>query len=320
LYWPNSNDTPFGEICHSIFKINQSDVSSAVKAFFADNCLPLIQLMRQERQRIHAYSAASKTRLVWCAESIVRATANRFFVGKIHNFLKKTTRLDGRFEVHTELRTVIPNREKTELKIDFGIEPGVFSTKFKQTAISDNNLQTMDVIRRAICSHKGEIDFPVIYVEASHSFWVTTQRFSLHKNKYDDIGYFEEPNWEEIATMNVTKFDKYLQTMYRFLLIAYKKHWLQILKQYSKSWLNRQHAESLESFPNNYDKVSRNFQGSLMITTDSSAEMRLISRQLLTSIDRTAVTKVGEYYLDCLHSKNMISIQSLCQIIFFANM
>jgi hypothetical protein len=295
LYWPNSNDTPFGEICHSIFKVPQSDVSRAVKAFFADNCLPLIQLMKQERQRIFTYSAATKTRLVWCAESIVRATANRFFVGKIHNFLKKTTRLDGRFEVHTELRTVLPDRDKTDLKINFGIVPGVFSTKFKQTAISDNNLETMDVIKRAITSHKGEIDFPVIYVESSHSFWVTTQRFSFHKNKYDDIGYFEEPNWEEIATMNLTKFDKYLQTMYRHLLIAYKKHWLQILKQYSRSWENRQHAESLESFPNNYDKVIRNFQGSLMITTDNSAEMRGISGQLLTCNDRTSITKTGEH-------------------------
>jgi hypothetical protein len=191
----------------------------------------------------------------------------------------------------------VPARDRQNLKITWGIRAAAQPSYFQRDYISDNRLETVATMKRAIRNHKGKIDFPTVYVNAMASFWVTTQRFSLNKNKYFDIGLFEQPNWKELATMNTTKCDKYLQTMMKALIAAYRQNWFFILQQYSRRWTNQEQAEAFETVPMVYSDIRKNFSGSIWLTTDNSAEARRIANTGLSQRDRAPIDTTGKFYL-----------------------
>jgi hypothetical protein len=179
IQWPVANKCKHDDIRHSIFIVPQSDIYYAIKCIYENNCTPLKLMIEADNERLFSFCAEAKTRLLWCAESIVRLTANSFFVGKIHNYIKSTSGDAGTFAVHTGLKTTVPARDRQNLKITWGIRAAAQPSYFQRDYISDNRLETVATMKRAIRNHKGKIDFPTVYVYAMASFWVTTQRFSI---------------------------------------------------------------------------------------------------------------------------------------------
>jgi hypothetical protein len=295
--WPsNATTTQYSDIRHSIFFLPQSDIFNSLKSFYENNFIPLKMMTLLDIERLYTFSAESKTRLLWCAESIVRLTANNFFVGKIHNYLRSTSSEAGTFAVHSALKKHVPARDRNDLKISWGIDPVAQPSKFKQNFVSDNRLESEATIKRAIRTHKGNIDFPTVYVSAAASFWVTTQRYSLNKNKYFDIGLFEPPDWKELATMNRCKCEKYLQTMMKTLLNSYYDNWYYILKQYSRRWTNREHASNFQRSPTTHHDVTNHFSGTLWLTNSNSVDARRVTNTGLSQKDKTPIDNIGKFF------------------------
>jgi hypothetical protein len=293
LYWPIAGGDIYSDVRKSVFVVPQSDIFKEVQCFHKENVVPLKLLMTKPNESVMSYSADTKTRLLWCAESVVRETGNRFFMGKIHNFIKKVSNRGGKFSMHNNLKEDIPQRDRTDLLLEWGINSHVLSSKFKCKSKSDNKIAAAQLFRSAIRNHKGKIDFPTIFVECRSNFWVTTQRFSMNKNKHHDIGFFEQPNWESLACMNDTKTELFVQTLLKTLLMAYRKNWFYILKQYSAQWTNRLQAASFTEFPLSYNDVMSTLSGSLYVTTDNSPEASAIGANVLTAKDKTPVTTPG---------------------------
>jgi hypothetical protein len=220
LYWPSidSDDDRNTDVRNSIFVVPQSEIYRDVKQFYSENVLPLKLLMTKPDESVASYTPETKTRLLWCAESIVRETGNKFFMGKIHNYIKEVSNRAGKFCMHRSLKVRIPATDERDLNLAWGIRPQVVSSAFKSKSMSDNKIADAQLVKSAIRNHKGKIDFPTIFVESRMKFWVTTQRFSMNKNKHHDIGFFEQPDWRNLASMNTSKMELYSQTMMKILV------------------------------------------------------------------------------------------------------
>jgi hypothetical protein len=151
----------------------------------------------------------------------------------------------------------------------------VLPTKFKKTTATENSLESSSNIKRAIRNHRGRVDFPTVLVEARASLWVTSQRFSMFKNKHDDIGHFEQPVWLNLAKMNDIKCDKYLQTLMKIVMDTYRRHWFFIMKQQSSTWVNDEHKALIEeNFPAITEDVTVQLHGSMYVTSSRSIHAR----------------------------------------------
>jgi hypothetical protein len=297
LSWPVRLEalTHFSDISHSLMLVQQSKLYESVVSFVSENVNPLRKLLLQDELSVCHYSAATKTRLLWCAECIIKATANSFYVGKIHNTVKCVSHLGGKFEFPDALKAgTIPLRDKIDLEITWGIEPSVMPTVQKQYTTSDNQIRKALEMKCAIKNHCGRVDFPDIYVQALTKLWLTSQQFSFNKTKRDDIGYFMEPDWVALATMNGTKGDKYLQVMFKAVIDSYRKNWFLILKQTSRNWDNRAVTGNFASCPIIWNDINTRFAGALFMSNTYTNENGRNSG--LSANDKTSVTTIGKFF------------------------
>jgi hypothetical protein len=302
LFWPNAiGEEGARDFNSCVFLVPQSEVFDSVDTFFEENVKPLLRLLDVSPEKMLTLSASTKTRMLWCAESLVRETANTFFVGKIHNALKGTNQRHGKFHVPTELKRFnVSVEEKHLLGIQWGIVPGVFPSWFRRSTASNNAIENAAIIREAIGKYKGKVDCPRYYVEAMNQMWVTAQRFSMNKNKYHDIGYFEEPDWDVLATMNARKCNKFVLTLMRIVLRTYRKNWLFILKQQSRCWEQQEHIQRLTECPITCSDIETLYPGSMLITDNFVQDQRildLLSRDPVTNSEKEPIRTVGTFFL-----------------------
>jgi hypothetical protein len=263
FYWPVRTGTNYSYIGHNLFLVRNSSLYSAAENFYQCNCVPIVNLLRQTMETISTYEASTKTRLVWAAESIVRETMNKFYVGKIHRRLIETCHRYGKFDIHYDLRMELPPRDSRDLEISWGINPCVYPTKHSKMNLTDRALERINVLKEAVVNHRGKIDFPQVSIEAIGKMWVTIQRFGLNRTKYDDIGVFEEPNWTVIATMSNMHLGWFINTMIHILVKAYRNNCILNLNQQ----LRKASAPMLADYPNCHNDVTTLYEGNVFLTT-----------------------------------------------------
>jgi hypothetical protein len=263
FYWPVKAGTCYSYIGHNLFLVRNSSLYYAAENFYQCNCVPIMNLLKQTKATVFTYEASTKTRLVWAAESIVRETMNRFFVGKIHRRLRDTCHRYGRFDIHRELRVELHPRDTRDLEINWGINPCVYPTKHRKMNLTDRALERINILNEAVVNHKGKIDFPQISIEAIGKMWVTIQRFGLNKTKHDDIGVFEEPNWSTIATMSNMHLGWFINTMIHIVVNAYRNNCLLNLNQQRK----KKNEPMFDDYPNCLQDITTIYEGCIFLTT-----------------------------------------------------
>jgi hypothetical protein len=289
LFWPTCNESIYSDFRHMIFFVPQHCTYANSLEFCTNNCQPLVNLMKQEKEQVLSYSSETKTRLVWCAEKIVREFSNTFFVGRIHSKIKNTCRRYGKFCVHNELKTTIPVRDQLDLGIGWGIKTSVYCLNFKKKSGTDKHMERLNLLNTAIVKYHGKLDFPHVAAEYNGLLWLTTQRFSMNLSKHDDIGVFDEVLWDELATMNCIKLDKYVQTMMRIVLLAYRKNWMLILKQYKHG------VTQMDDVPVCNSDIREKFLGKLFVTTHGGSLPDDCNNNLVRKSERAPIHSVGKY-------------------------
>jgi hypothetical protein len=300
LNWPyrraNNLPTPWSDFCHGMFKVNQHVIYQKVKRFREFSVDPIMKTIEMSSEVAYTLSAEAKTFLVWSAECILRETFNSFFVGRIHQFVRDVSHRSGSFQPHVRLRKKLSHKETAQLGVIKGLDPRVCPTVFKKSQKSENQLETLDVLKRAVSRNRGLVDFPELYVNAMKSMWVTIQRFSLNKSRKDEIGFFQCPIWDNLTVMNAAKYEKFILVMSAILTDAYRRHWTAIHKQLSKKWHYEEDRETMKSAkhgPCTVREVMTQFFRVMIITGEQDPMHRLTMNQHLSSNDRLTITRVG---------------------------
>jgi hypothetical protein len=129
------------------------------------------------------------------------------------------------------------------------------------------------------------------------NFWLTSQRFSLYKNKHDDVGYFEQVDWKVLALMNTNKFDKYLQLMMIILTNSYYSNRLYILKQFSCEWNDEAAIANLNECPKTYLEIFNKFGDAIFFTSDTGNRNAVqLGESIVTNADREHISTSGKNF------------------------
>lgn len=291
--WPTAVD-----ICNCVSVVQHQELYFWQKNFVKFVIDPLKILSTMDSNKILGIDSSIRTLLVWCAESLVTETANSSFEGAIHHILKNKIDVAGNFFIHTKLRIPCSLADKQLFPMfEWGIDPKVLDTRFrlwpKKTI---GRIQKEEAYEKAILRYKGQIDYPNVYVEAVMAFRVLNQRMGLCKCKKHDIGLFEPINWRNIALMNGTKCDVYVQQMCRILLQAYHDNRYYILKCYCCDWVEKR---EFSSNPKTRMEVDCEYSDSLYFTTiaDDQQKATTLCGQSLTQNEKQMISSVGTSYL-----------------------
>lgn len=290
--WPEADQKDhLGESCRCFHVVDSSDIYIAQRQFYNSNVLPLVKLVDYVTQCVsdcRRYSPSLKTRLVWCAENVVRETGNKFFVGVIHQALKNTIHGCGSFFIHTLLRKHdLTERERLDFPMfdGWGLEPTVLDANYRKPLTSISRMQKDEIIHKALGRiKKSSVDYPIVYVEAQFAFRVISQRISTGKCKKDDIGYYDEIAWKDLAMMGLKNFDIYFQIMCGILIRAYHHNRLLILKEFCKEWRKPMKKDKkLTHCPVTYKDVDhKQYRNRLFFTSgaDSSFKGILVTKEM----------------------------------------
>lgn len=255
MYWPECDMRPDinsdkRELSHCFMPVCQSEKYLQVKKFFENNLKPITQLLSMEMAEIINLSAATKTRLVFCAEAMTRYTSNSFFQGIIHSELRTYIHQNGCFRVPDRFLMRVNRREIILLNNQLGIDPKRFQIGF------DNNNPNKEVLRhvatkRAVIELKGIVDYPMISVLHCQNLKQILQRESyLLRDGTTVVGFFDEPLYDEIAYAEHGKFLEIIKKCASVVVDSYRENRTLIIKTKLKSLRKRSrrnHGEITEA-------------------------------------------------------------------------
>lgn len=298
-FWPScTNADGSAATLHSsdcFMFINQSDRYYFFKNFYQHQFHPLKAIFEASSESVKKISPECKTRLVWCAESLVMMTMNSFYRGIIHQKASGLSHVFGKITVPLSKRTDLTEDDKAITKLDWGINVLLFPSPLIKLSKPDKAIEVAHSLSRAVSELKGKIDFPDIYVSVSRQMWTIVQQFSFGRELTEEVGWFEPPDWNALATLHTKKMESFFQNMFIILISAYHQHRTKLIKQAAKrrNWNNRNDTDNPMTIAPMCHYLVLQHPNKLFMTYQNSND-RSVSKEIRLA-DKQPITSVGKY-------------------------
>lgn len=299
--WPSYNIFNAGDLTLNdcLMEVEQSEKYNWMKHFFETHLDPILRVLTLDQNIIHGLSAEAKTMILYCAEKLTRNLMNGFFQGLIHTSLKSLLHPCSSFCIPEYLSVELSSYEQTTIKLSHGMKSYLLPIKFTGKSKDLQQLVHKNLVaKKCILNLKGVVDFPFIFVTYTQKIWSILQQYSYPSKDASEIGFFDDPQFEILATLPADDFSEMLTECLLQCLFAYRETRTQIINEKKKRiWKNKKQVQDLfEVAPICVSELKSFPSGFLFLTSDKYCIQLQHVVSVISNNDMHPITNTGKFY------------------------